>query len=111
MVDRAFVERALEIARKTPSDGFEAICVDYLRLTDTAPITEQGLRERGFKVYINGLEDFLHLGHVFVQWHDNSVSGRTFEFRAHYHWLNDDCGPRNAGELEQLLRRVNGGDS
>lgn len=90
------------------SSDERVIADDYLRLTDTCPIAEPILRNRGFVDVRGGLR----LGNV-AYLTSAATCGWEFFWYSHNHFDGERVHsispqPRNGGELEQIIRRVNG---
>lgn len=98
-------EKCERIADQLPAVVDRSLVVivrDYLKLTDPAPITEQGLRAMGFVDIPNMPVTRLKLGDVIVRCTDPMLW-----WHAEFQYVEPQ--PRTMGELEQLIRRVNGG--
>lgn len=78
---------------------------DYLRLTDPAPLTEQALRDAGF---VGASDSDMWCGNVGVTTSMEWMTRRHHSSN-HHDGIANSAAPRNVGELNQLLRRVNGG--
>ena len=90
--------------RAAMADDNGIIVADYPRLTDPTPLTEQVLRDAGFVVIPESNNKAMKHGviEVYVGGDRNLWTVKSFG-------LAQCLAPRNVGELNQLLRRVNGG--
>jgi len=110
-------EQVADFHVEVSREGARSLCLSHERLrmeldklTDPAPITEQGLRARGFvkkKVqYFQGVE--MTMGDMgVIVWTDQSESPSVYASEDEA--VPENVSPRTMGELEQLIRRVNGG--